>query len=120
MSIGVGHRVQAAPQFRWPAWLNAAALLLASWLLIAALSLQPRPGTEVIAVVFPPFWNSQQVFSAVASSDAAIVRTTALATIVVVRPSDHEGLLRLRRAGAWLAIDPQAVAACLAGITGRI
>ena len=100
--------------------MNAAALLLTSWILIAALSFQARPGAEVIAVVFPPLWNSQQVFSAVAASDAAIVRTSALASIVVVRPSDHEGELKLRRAGAWLALDPQAVAACLAGFAGEI
>jgi len=82
---------------RWPAWLNAAALLFASWLLIAVLSFQARPGAEVIAVAFPPLWNSQQVFAALASSDAAIVRITALATVVVVRPSDRDGLVRLRR-----------------------
>jgi hypothetical protein len=30
----------------------------------------------------------------------------------VVRPNDQEGLSRLRQAGAWLAIDPQTIAAC--------
>jgi hypothetical protein len=108
-----------AARFRCSAWLNAIGLLLVSWILIAGLSFQPRPGTEVIAVVFPPLWNSQQVFSAVASSDAAIVRTTALTAVVVVRPSDHDGLTRLRQAGAWLAIDPQAIAACMSNITGK-
>ena len=33
--------------------------------------------------------------------------------MLVVRPSDHEGLSRLRLAGAWLTIDPQAISACL-------
>ncbi len=97
---------------RWPAWLNATALLLASFIAIAALSLQPRPGTEIVAVAFPPWWNEQQIFEAAASADAAIVRTTALAAIVVVRPTDQEGLSRLRQAGAWLTIDPQAISAC--------
>ena len=97
---------------RWPAWLNATALLLASVVAVAALSLQVRPGTEIVAVAFPPWWNSQQIFAAAASADAAIVRTTALAAIVVVRPTDQDGLSRLRQAGAWLTIDPQAIAAC--------
>jgi hypothetical protein len=96
----------------WPAWLNATALLLVSFIAVAALSLQVRPGLEVVAVAFPPWWSSQQVFEATASADAAIVRTTAVAAILVVRPDAHEGLARLREAGAWLTIDPQAVAGC--------
>ena len=97
---------------RWPAWLNAAALLLASVVAVAALSLQAHPGVEVVAVAFPPWWSSQQVFEAAASANATIVRTTAVTAVLVVTPDDHEGLTRLRQAGAWLTIDPQAIAAC--------
>ena len=97
---------------RWPAWLNATALLLASVIAVAALSLQVRPGAEIVAVAFPPWWNAQQIFAAAASAGAAIVRTTAIDAILVVRPNDQEGLGRLRQAGAWLTIDPQAIAAC--------
>jgi hypothetical protein len=97
---------------RWPAWLNAAALLIASWATIAALSLQLRAGAELVAVAFPPWWSAQQVFLAAASANAAIVRVTAVPALLVVRPDDHDGLTRLRRAGAWLTIDPQAIAAC--------
>lgn len=112
-----------APEFttsrsRWPAWLNAVALLLASWIAIAALSLQVRPGTEVVAVVFPPWWSSQQALRAATSADAAIVRMTALPAMLVVRPDDHDGLTRLRNAGAWFSIDPLAIAACF-GNTDR-
>jgi hypothetical protein len=94
------------------AWLNAVALLLASWIAIAALSLQIRPGAEIVAVAFPPWWGAQQVFLAAASANAAVVRMTAIPAILVVRPHDHDGLTRLRDAGVWLAIDPQAIAAC--------
>jgi hypothetical protein len=100
------------PRSRWPTWLNAAALLLASWIAIAALSMQVRPGTEVVAVVFPPWWNLQQALRAAVSANAAIVRTTALPAMLVVRPDNHEGLTRLRNAGVWLTIDPLAIAAC--------
>jgi hypothetical protein len=98
---------------RWPAWLNAAVMLVASWIAIAALSLQVRPGAEAVAVVFPPWWSAQQVFAAAASANAAIIRITAIPSLLVVRPDDHDGLTRLRGAGAWLAMDPQAIAACL-------
>ena len=76
------------------------------------MSLQVRPGAEVVAVAFPPWWSTQQVLLAAASANAAIVRTTAIPAILVVRPDDHDGMTRLREAGAWLAIDPQAIAAC--------
>ena len=100
------------PASRWPAWLNATALLIVSWVAIAALVFQARPDAEIVAVAFPPWWSTQQVLLAAASADAAIVRTTAISAILVVRPNDHDGLARLRAAGAWLAIDPQAIAAC--------
>jgi hypothetical protein len=87
-------------------------LLIAGWAAIAAVSLQARPGAEIVAVAFPPWWTSQDIFEAAASANAAIVRTTAISAVLVVRPDDHEGLTRLRHAGAWLAIDPQAIAAC--------
>ena len=97
---------------RWPAWINAAALLLASWIAIAAWSLQVKAGAEIVAVAFPPWWSGQQVFLATASANAAIVRMTALPMLLVVRPDDNDGLARLRKAGAWLTLDPRAIAAC--------
>jgi hypothetical protein len=96
---------------RWPDWLNAAGLLAASFIAVAVLSFQARPGAEVVAVAFPPWWSAPQVITAAASSGAAIVRLTAIPSLLVVRPDGNDGLTRLRRAGAWLAIDPQAVAA---------
>ena len=98
---------------RWPAWLNAAALLLASWIFIVALSVQIRADTEVVAVVFPPWWSAERAFQAAASANAAFVRTTAIPAVLVVRPDEQAGLIRLRDAGAWFAIDPRAIAACL-------
>jgi hypothetical protein len=99
---------------RWPVWLNAVALLIASFVAVAALSLQVRPGTEIVAVAFPPWWGAERAFLAAASADAAIVRMTAVPSLLVVRPDRRDGLTRLRKAGVWLAMDPQAIAACLA------
>jgi len=47
-----------------------------------------------------------------ASADATIVKTTAISTLLVVKPDSDAGLNRLRQSGAWLTLDPQAVAAC--------
>lgn len=88
-------------------------MLVASFIAVAVLAFQIRPGAEVVAVAFPPWWSAQQVLLAAASANAAIVRMTAVPAILVVRPDDRDGLARLREAGVWLAMDPQAVAACL-------
>jgi hypothetical protein len=98
---------------RWPSWLNPAALLLGSVIAIAALSFQARPEADVVAIVFPPWWTEREALLAIAAAQADIVRTTAMPAVVVVRPYGGEGLARLRAAGGWFAIDPQAVAACL-------
>lgn len=95
-----------------PSWLNAAGLLVASWLAIAAFSLQARTGAEIVAVAFPPWWSTRQVLLAAASANAAIVRTTAVPAVLVVRPDESNGLTRLREAGAWVTLDPQSIGAC--------
>jgi hypothetical protein len=97
---------------QWPPWLNAALLMFANWAAVTALSLQVRSDAEVVAVAFPPWWNTRQVFLAAASANASIVRMTAVPALLVVRPDGNDGLTRLRNAGALLMIDPQAVAAC--------
>jgi hypothetical protein len=100
------------PTTRRPAWLGAAVLLIASWIAVAALSLQVRAGAEVVAVAFPPWWGAQRALLAAASANAAIVRMTAVPTLLVVRPDRDDGLHRLSEAGAWLTLDPRAIAAC--------
>ena len=98
---------------KWPAWLNATALLIASFVAVAALSSQVRPGTEIVAVAFPPWWSVEHAFRAAASADAAIVRMTAFPSLLVVRPDRNDGLARLHAAGVWFAMDPQAISACV-------
>ena len=106
-------RGDTIPTTRRPAWLGAAALLIASWIAVAALSLQARAGAEVVAVAFPPWWGTERALLAAASANASIVRLTALPTLLVVRPDRDGGLNRLYESGAWLTIDPRAIAACL-------
>jgi hypothetical protein len=106
-------RSQPVTTSRWPAWFNAAGLLIASFVGMAAMSLQVRPDAEIVAVAFPPWWSAQRIFTAAASANAAIVRITLIPSILVVQPDRSDGLARLRESGAWFAIDPQAIAACL-------
>ena len=100
-------------EFRWPTWLNASALLVVSFLAISFVTLRARPGADVLAVAFPPWWSTQQVFLAAASANAAIIRETSIPSLLVVHLERPGDLSRLRDAGVWLALDPQAIAACL-------
>ena len=97
---------------RWRDWLGAVGLLAASWIAVVALTLQVRPGTDVVAVAFPPWWDQSHAITAAASAGAAIVRMTALPSLLIVRPDGQDGLARLHDAGALFAMDPQAIAAC--------
>lgn len=97
---------------RWPAWANAAVLLVVGWIALAVLSLQVRSDTTVVAAAFPPWWSAQQAFQAAGSARSSIVRTTAIPTLLVVRPDEHEGLRRLHDAGAWFVADAKAISAC--------
>jgi hypothetical protein len=106
-------RIQEVTPSRWPAWFNAIGLLIVSFFAIAALSLRAPPGAQVVAVAFPPWWSTQEIFAAAVSANAAIVRITAIPSILVVQPDSHDGLTRLRESGVWLTIDPRAIAACL-------
>lgn len=94
-------------------WFGPSALLAGSWIVMAAISIQPREDAEVLAVAFPPWWSTQRALLAAASAKADIVRMTAIPALLVIRPANDDGLARLREAGAWLAIDPQAISACL-------
>jgi hypothetical protein len=102
-------------QRQWLTWRNPIGLLLASWIVIAALSLRLPDGAEAAAILFPPWWTAQQNIAAIASSNNAIIRTTAVPSIMVVQFTGPDGLARLREAGAWLAIDPQALGGCFNG-----
>jgi hypothetical protein len=113
------NRLSAPTSRWWPAWLNATLLLLASVVAIAGLSFQARPGAEIVAVAFPAWWDQAHAVSAAASANAAIVRMTAVPSLLVVRPDGPEGLSRLHRAGAWFTIDPQAIAACFTRQSAR-
>ena len=50
-------------------------------------------------------------------ADTWLRETGAVPAILIVQPAHGDGLTRLRAAGAWFALDPQAVAACFSRST---
>lgn len=106
-----------SPASRRSAWLQAGSLLLVSSVVIAALSMQARSGADTVAAVFPPWWSAQQTMLAAATAEASVVRTGAISAIMIVQPARNGGLAKLRAAGAWFTMDPQAVAACFSNST---
>jgi hypothetical protein len=78
------------------------------------LGLRPSADADApIAVIFPPWWSAERAFTAAASAGGAIVREGAWSNILVVKSTDAGFVERLHAAGAWLLLNPQALAACL-------
>jgi hypothetical protein len=100
---------------RWPAWGNAGLLLLASWLALVTMSVVPRADAQAVAAIFPPWWSGERAFGAAVASGAAILRTGALPTILVLRPADAGDLAALREAGAWIVGNSWPLGGCLTG-----
>lgn len=75
---------------------------------------EPVDGPDV-AAVFPPGWQPADVMQAVARADVGLVRFGAFGNIGIVEIGDPDALARLRAAGAWLTLPPQALGGCLLG-----
>lgn len=90
---------------------GASVLALAAFALLplgAALATRAAPrGPGPVAAIFPPWWSAER--SVVAAGTAGPVLRLGALPFVVVAAADHA---RLRQAGAWLLLDPFALAAC--------
>ncbi len=89
----------------------ALALTLVSVVAVATAALSPAAGAPV-AAVFAPGTSAEDALRAVAAADGAAVRSGGFDNVVVAVSADPEFHHRLRRAGAWLLLDPKALAAC--------
>ena len=107
-------RARQIESLRWPHGLCPVALLLVGWVFVAALTFRPGAGDTAVAVIFPPWWSADRAFAAAASAEASIVRVGGFDSVLVVQPAAFDGLDRLYRAGAWLALNPTGVGACVA------
>jgi hypothetical protein len=94
--------------FRWSLrWMPVLALTLLG--LVASLP-PPPSGTDLLAV-FPPWWSAPEVAGA-AAGVGDILAAGRSHWAVVVRVSANDGGTRLRRAGAWLILDPGGLGIC--------
>ena len=93
-------------------WLPCVALAAGSLLASGALALGP-PASGPVAALFPPWWSATRALVAAASAGTP-VRFGAAAFVVVVMPDTQDAASRLRRAGAWVLLDPQALGGCIA------
>ncbi len=106
-----GMQASRSPPHPAVSWLLPSILALLSLAAAAAIELQP-PARGPVAAVFPPWWGAARSMLAAASA-GPVVRLGALPSIVVALPAPG-GLARLRRAGAWLLLNPAALGGCAA------
>ncbi len=85
--------------------------LLAAAPTLLALSSVPQSGQA--AVLFDPWLEHSALVAQVAESGADLVRFDGAPGVVVV-DLPHDGPAALRRAGAWLVLDPVILGGCAA------
>jgi hypothetical protein len=90
-----------------------AGLSLGAFYATARIGLQPRDPASGVAVVFAPWTAPDAALLRSVGAGGRFVRFGGLPFIAVVIPADSNYSSRILAAGAWLVVDPQAVAACL-------
>jgi hypothetical protein len=78
----------------------------------------PAASRGTLAAVFPPGVERPAALEAVVRAGGLIVRQGSWGTVLIAHSNESGFAGRLRRAGAWLVLDPQSAAGCL--ITGRL
>lgn len=96
---------------RMAAWLPCIAVAVGSLLAAGAVSLGPPPNGP-IAAIYPPWWSATRSLLAAAAGGMP-VRFGATGFVVVVVPGAPDATRLLRRAGAWLLLDPRVLGGCL-------
>lgn len=111
-------RQTTGPRQSLAAVLGVGLLLAVSILPVFAVADLPGAAQGTLAAVFPPGTDRAAAMAAVARADGLVVRAGGWGSVLVAH-SDEAGFAgRLRRAGAWLVVDPQSAAGCL--ITGTV
>jgi hypothetical protein len=76
-------------------------------------ALIPREPERGVAVVFAPWTKPDAAITRTVGLGARFVRFGGLSFIAVAIPDDREYPARALAEGAWLVVDPKAIAACL-------
>jgi hypothetical protein len=83
---------------------------------VARAELTPRDPTQGVAVVFAPWTTAERTLSQAVEGGGRFVRFGTLPFIAVVIPDDVKYPSRMLDSGAWLVVDPIALAACLPAV----
>ncbi len=85
----------------------------------ARTGLTPRDPSQGVAVIFAPWTAADRTLMRAASAGSRFVRFGGLPFIAVVMPDDPHYADRAFAGGAWLVIDPKALAGCSAALSGQ-
>ena len=83
----------------------------------ARTELVPREFGHGVAVVFAPWTAANRTLLEAVGGGGRFVRFGGLPFIAVVMPDDGDYADRMLHAGAWLVLDPRALAACSAALS---
>jgi hypothetical protein len=92
----------------------AIALLTVSLGTMGAATMAPGDDESApVAAIFPLWWSADRAFLAAAEAGGAVVREGAVSSLLVAQSSQPGFRRKLHASGAWLLLDPKAIAACL-------
>ena len=103
-------------------WIDIVALTVLSvgaLCFTARATLAPRNPESGVAVVFAPWTAPETTMARSVEAGARFVRFGGHGFIAVVAADDRDYAVRAMAAGAWLVVDPQLVAACLAAFATK-
>jgi hypothetical protein len=83
----------------------------------ARTGLTPRDPARGVAVVFAPWTPANETLSQAVAGGSSFVRFGGLPFVAVVIPDDATYSDRMFSAGAWLVVDPLALAACSSALS---
>lgn len=89
-----------------------AALSVAALYASARIGLAPRDPQAGVAVIFSPWTAPESALGRAVEAGGRFVRFGGLPFIAVVIPDDAGYASRILGEGAWLVVDPRALAAC--------
>ena len=103
-----------------PRWLIDAVILasvsIGALYATARVSLAPRDPARGVAVVFAPWTSPEATLARTVEAGGRFVRYGGVSFIAVAMPESPDYSSRAFAAGAWLVLDPKALAACLSAI----
>jgi hypothetical protein len=98
---------------KWGDLLPASILLLVTAFGALIVGLTPRAGQTQFAVVAAPWHNLVQTAEMVGVAGGAIVDAGRLPNVIIAHSDSPEFINAVRRAGAWLVLDPVVLRGCL-------